>query len=107
MASRIPRIDQHGEVAYFIDVDMQRWRVYDTTFGPPHAPPRKHAIHPLGSPRATIRVFVPPDPAALRRNYTFKPGDARELTVELLTHQLSHCTWSNPKKFDSSTWTPS
>lgn len=103
MASRVPRIDQCDDVVYFVDAEGNRWRVYDASYGPPHAKPYKHAIHPFGSSRATVRVFVPPDPAALRRNYTFKPGDSRELAVDRLTEQLQRCTWSNPKKFDPAT----
>ena len=77
-----PRIDTVSDRTRFLDRDGDRWTIYDTSFGPPHAAPGKHAIFPHSDKRATHRCFIPPDPAGLRLMYAWKPGETRELTVE-------------------------
>lgn len=99
-----PRIETVGDRTRFLDRDGNRWTIYDTSFGPPHAPPGRYARFPHGDRRATARVFVPPDPASLRPTYEFRPDDSRELTVELLTKQMARCTWTSRAQFDASTW---
>ena len=86
--SRAPRIDQHGEVVYFIDVDARRWRVYDTSVDPSDERAPRVTVHRIGSPSATTRRFVPSDPDAPRRSFTFTPGTRRELTIDDLYRQL-------------------
>lgn len=84
---KAPRVDQHGEVVYFLDVDARRWRVYDTSTGATGLPTGL-TVHRLGSPSASERVFVPPDPSAPRFVYTFAAGDRRDVTIESLFRQL-------------------
>lgn len=85
--SRAPRIDRHGEVLYFIDVDDKRWRVYDTSRAIA-APSDRLTIHPLGSPTATERVFVSPIPGEPRRSYVFTEHDSRDVTLVVMSRQL-------------------
>jgi hypothetical protein len=89
---RVPRIDQHGEVVYFIDVDARRWRVYDVSLAPPTMPAYGLTIHCAGSQAAAARVFVPPNPDAPRYMYHFRPSDAHDLTIDLLYRQLLTAT---------------
>ena len=64
------------------------WRVYDTAFGPPLAPPGRHRPLALGDPRARYRVFVPQDREAMLKVHDFKGSPDRRMTLEILSVQL-------------------
>ena len=88
-----PRLDLHGAVVYFIDASGARWRVYDTAFGPPLAALNRYAILPQGDRWATARVFIPPEPDAMRRSYRFQPADDRRLTLEVVAAQFGRASY--------------
>lgn len=86
--SRAPRIDRHGEVVYFVDVDDKRWRVYDTSRGANGQAGEQATIHPIGSGAATERVFVSSVPGGLRLAFVFAPHDSRDVTLAVMSRQL-------------------
>jgi hypothetical protein len=87
MSSRRPALERDGEIAYFIDGEGMRYRVYDVAFGPPHAKPHKRRVLPLESPTANHRYFV--TAGGIVRAYRFTKGEGRLLDSERLTQQLN------------------
>lgn len=83
---------------YFTDAEGKRWRVYDTVFGPPLAKLHKHKRLELGDPRATARIFVPPDPEPMMRSFDFCKGADRSLTTAILAEQFRRAGYA-PRRY--------
>jgi hypothetical protein len=89
------------ERVYFIDNRNERWRLYDTTYGPPHNAPFKRSAYRPPNPIATSRVFVKAD--GERWEYRFQSGDDRSLDVENLGRQRSAASFApGGPRFDGS-----
>lgn len=86
--SRGPRIvivddGAGGPAVYFVDASGEPWRVHDCTVAPSG---RRTAFVPPNA-EATQRWFVAHD--GVRRIYTFRRKDRRELEPRLLAAQLT------------------
>jgi hypothetical protein len=98
---RVPALEHTRDRAYFTDRDGVRWRLYDVSFGPPHAPRGKWRRYELTSPRATYRRFVSAD--GVERCYPFRRDESRSLTVEAVARQLASAEYLPRSRLDPST----
>lgn len=98
---RKPAVDATPERVYFIDHRNERWRVYDTTYGPPHNAPFKRTAYRPPSSIATSRVFV--SETGERWEHRFAAGEDRSLDVENLDRQRRAASYApGGPRFDGS-----
>ena len=82
---RKPAVEVTAERVYFIDHRNEKWRVYDTIYGPPHNERFRRTACKPPDDTATSRMFVNADRE--RWEYRFTAGDDRSLEVENLARQ--------------------
>ena len=94
-------LERDGDALRLVEPSGQRWRVYDATFVA-----GQHRRTALGSGRATERLFIPPDPAAMRRLYRFRVGDSRALGIETVETQWRQAEYFRSERTDSNPQQP-
>jgi hypothetical protein len=84
-------LERRADKVYFTDTSGIKWRIYDVSFGPPHAKPHCYHKFYVGDRRATSGIFV--GASGVRRSYMFVSSDSRELAPGTCELQLARAAY--------------